>query len=89
MTRGRERNVAHLVAETADDARRQWVQVFGRDRADLGPTHAARRAAEDIDRYGPTAPRRPALRPPAPVARRPEEQRHPQAQPAQGPRIGR
>ncbi len=89
MTRGRERNVAHLVAETEDDARRQWVEVFGRDRADLGPTHAARRAAEDIDRYGPTAPRRAALRPPAPVARRPEELRYPQAQPAQGSGVGR
>ncbi|WP_242498311.1 MobF family relaxase [Nocardioides glacieisoli] len=89
MTRGRERNVAHLVAETTDDARRQWAEVFGRDRADLGPTHAARRAAEDIDRYGPTAPRRPAIRPPAPVARRPEELGHPQARPAQGPGIGR
>ena len=42
MTRGRERNVAHLVAESVEDARRQWVEVFGRDRADLGPAHAAR-----------------------------------------------
>ncbi len=66
MTRGRERNVAHLVAESIEDARRQWVDVFGRDRADLGPAHAARRAAEDIDRYRPNAPRRrrPAIRPP-------------------------
>ena len=44
MTRGRERNVAHLVAETTDDARRQWVEVFGRDRADLGPSHALQQA---------------------------------------------
>ena len=42
MTRGRERNVAHLVAESIEDARKQWVEVFGRDRADLGPAHAAR-----------------------------------------------
>jgi exodeoxyribonuclease V alpha subunit len=56
MTRGRDRNTAHLVAPSLQDARRQWVEVFGRDRADLGPTHAARRAAEDIDRYGPNAP---------------------------------
>ncbi|MCD4523716.1 MobF family relaxase [Nocardioides sp. cx-173] len=55
MTRGRHRNVAHLVAETVDDARSQWVDVFNRDRADLGPTHAADRAADDIDRYGPNA----------------------------------
>ncbi len=55
MTRGRHRNVAHLVAETVDDARSQWVDVFNRDRADLGPRHAAERAADDIDRYGPNA----------------------------------
>ena len=60
MTRGRERNVAHLVAESIEDARRQWVEVFGRDRADLGPAHAAGRAADAIDRYGPRA----AFRPP-------------------------
>lgn len=53
MTRGRDRNVAHMVAESTDDARRQWVEVFGRDRADLGPAHAAKRAGEDIERYGP------------------------------------
>ncbi|MDZ5661405.1 MobF family relaxase [Nocardioides sp. S-58] len=53
MTRGRHHNVAHLVAESIDDARSQWVDVFSRDRADLGPRHAAQRAADDIDRYGP------------------------------------
>jgi len=73
MTRGRERNVAHMVAESTDDARSQWIAVFGRDRADLGPTHAAQLAADAIDRYGPTAPRRrAAIRPPEP-ARRPED----------------
>jgi len=64
MTRGRDHNTAHLVADTIDDARRQWIEVFGRDRADLGPTHAARLAAEDVERYGPTAPRRPPAIPP-------------------------
>ena len=53
MTRGRERNVAHLVAESVEDARTQWIEVFGRDRADLGPSHSAGLAAEAIDRYGP------------------------------------
>ena len=53
MTRGRHRNTAHLVATTLDEARRQWIDTFTRDRADLGPTHAADRAAEDIDRYPP------------------------------------
>ncbi len=52
MTRGRERNVAHLVAEDVDDARRHWAAVFGRDRADLGPAHAAQCAVDDIEQYG-------------------------------------
>jgi hypothetical protein len=56
MTRGRDNNVAHLVADNVDDARRLWVETFGRDRADLGPAHAARRAAEDLDRYAPHRP---------------------------------
>ncbi len=45
MTRGRHDNVAHVVADSLEDARRQWVEVFGRDRADLGPGHAAEAAA--------------------------------------------
>jgi len=56
MTRGRERNVAHLVADSVPDARQQWIDVFNRDRADLGPAHAAMRAADDVERYGPKAP---------------------------------
>ena len=59
MTRGRDSNTAHLVAESIDAARSQWVDVFTRDRADLGPRHAAERAADDIDQYGPSAPPRP------------------------------
>ena len=55
MTRGRQSNTAHLVAESVDEAREQWTEVFARDRADLGPAHAARVAADDIDRYGPRA----------------------------------
>ena len=61
MTRGREDNVAHLVAEDLDDARQQWIETFGRDRADLGPAHAARRAAEDLERYAPHRPLEAAL----------------------------
>ena len=62
MTRGRDRNTAHLVAETLEEARAQWIDVFSRDRADLGPGHAAQTAAEDIERYGPqaTAPQPPS-----------------------------
>jgi exodeoxyribonuclease V alpha subunit len=52
MTRGRDHNTAHMVAESVDEAREQWVEVFARDRADLGPGHAAERAVEDLERYG-------------------------------------
>ena len=61
MTRGREDNVAHLVAENTDDARHQWIDTFSRDRADLGPGHATRRAAEELERYAPHRPLEPAL----------------------------
>ncbi|CAN5255604.1 MobF family relaxase [soil metagenome] len=61
MTRGREDNVAHLVAENLDDARNLWNDTFGRDRADLGPAHAAQRAAEDVERYAPHRPLNAAL----------------------------
>jgi exodeoxyribonuclease V alpha subunit len=70
MTRGRTYNTAHLVAENLNDARKQWIEVFGRDRADLGPAHARTRAIEDIDRYGPQPGRRRPL-PPAPPPRAP------------------
>ena len=87
MTRGRERNVAHLVAESVEDARKQWVDVFSRDRADLGPARAREAAAEAIDRYGPVAPR--YARRPAAGVRRAEENtgyRPPVSSP--GPRLG-
>ncbi|MCM3662382.1 relaxase domain-containing protein [Georgenia satyanarayanai] len=53
MTRGRQTNVAHLVAENLDVARGQWIEIFSRARADLGPALARRQAREAIDRYGP------------------------------------
>ncbi|MEP6817713.1 MAG: MobF family relaxase [Marmoricola sp.] len=59
MTRGRNDNTAHLVAESVEEARKQWVEVFGRDRADLGPAHATRQAIESVDRYGSQKRRRP------------------------------
>ena len=68
MTRGRQINVAHLVAESVEDARKQWVDVFSRDRADLGPAHARGQAIDAIDRYGPAATRRTASVPPPPAA---------------------
>ena len=53
MTRGRHKNIAHFVAEDLDDARQQWAAVFSRDRADLGPAHAARLAAAEAAQYEP------------------------------------
>jgi exodeoxyribonuclease V alpha subunit len=71
MTRGRESNTAHLVAETLEDARKQWVDVFSRDRADLGPAHARQLAIDAIDRYGAAAVAPPTPRLPVPEYRPP------------------
>jgi len=51
MTRGREINIAHLVAGSVADARAQWISAFSRDRADLGPAHAAGLAASQAATY--------------------------------------
>jgi len=51
MTRGRQTNIAHLVAGSVEDARAQWISTFSRDRADLGPAHAARLAASQAATY--------------------------------------
>jgi hypothetical protein len=81
MTRGRAANTAHLVAADLAEAREQWIAVFGRDRADLGPGHAAELAAREAARYAGlrpldqpgTAPPRPA--PAATGVPRPEAER--------------
>lgn len=85
MTRGRDTNAAHLVAEDFDDARQQWVLVFSRDRADLGPAHAAGIAAEEAAKYEPhidrsAAPKLVRPRPPEPPPR--------YSRPPSGPGIG-
>jgi exodeoxyribonuclease V alpha subunit len=56
MTRGRTNNTAHLVADTLDQAREQWITAFSHDRADLGPAHAADLAAAEAERYAPHRP---------------------------------
>jgi exodeoxyribonuclease V alpha subunit len=53
MTRGRQANTAHLVAAGVVEARERWLAVFARDRADLGPAHAAQQAAAEAARYAP------------------------------------
>jgi conjugative relaxase-like TrwC/TraI family protein len=74
MTRGRNSNTAHLVAESLDDARQQWSDVFSRDCADLGPGHARQLAIDAIDRYGAAAVRPPESLVPAPDNRLPTSQ---------------
>jgi exodeoxyribonuclease V alpha subunit len=72
MTRGRQSNTAHLVAENPEDAKNQWIEVFSGDRADLGPGHARTLAVDAIDRYGPNQrPRRPQTSPPTSLPYRP------------------
>ncbi|WP_093583922.1 MobF family relaxase [Geodermatophilus amargosae] len=51
MTRGRTANTAHLIATDLAAAREQWIAVFARDRADLGPGHAAAQAAAEAASY--------------------------------------
>jgi len=87
MSRGHQHNTAHLVADSLEQARRQWIDVFGRDRADLGPAHAARLAAEAIDRYGPKA-NRPARRPSASAPRHEDDLGYRSPLQTSGPSIG-
>lgn len=56
MTRGRENNTVHIVADDMEAARQQWVDTFARDRADLGPAHAARLAAAEAAKHVPLRP---------------------------------
>ncbi len=48
MTRGRESNVLHVVAESQADARAQFIEAMERDRADRGLADATRRAVEEV-----------------------------------------
>jgi hypothetical protein len=54
MTRGRRSNTAHLVAASVEQARDQWLLVFARDRADLGPGHAATLAVAEAAGFAQT-----------------------------------
>ncbi|QEA30482.1 AAA family ATPase [Microbacterium sp. CBA3102] len=48
MTRGREQNLLHVVAESQEQARKQFVAAMERGRADRGLTDATERAAEAV-----------------------------------------
>ncbi|WP_415853875.1 MobF family relaxase [Sinomonas sp. G460-2] len=58
MTRGRQTNLLHVVAENLADTREQFVAAMERDRADRGLTEATERAREavtDLVADGPVA----------------------------------
>lgn len=48
MTRGRNANTLHIVAENMADARAQFIEAMERDRADRGLAEATERAAEAV-----------------------------------------
>ena len=48
MTRGRNENLLHVVAEDIGEARAQFVAAMERDRADRGLVDATQRAAEEV-----------------------------------------
>ena len=48
MTRGRETNRLHVVAEDIADARAQFIEAMERDPADRGLDHATAQAAEAV-----------------------------------------
>jgi hypothetical protein len=48
MTRGRNENTLHVVAESMADARAQFIEAIERDRADRGLADATERAAEAV-----------------------------------------
>ena len=52
MTRGRAGNTAHLVAETLEDAKQQWIDAFARNRSDLGLARARDAAPRTSDGIG-------------------------------------
>jgi ATP-dependent exoDNAse (exonuclease V) alpha subunit len=57
LTRGRRTNTVHVIAGNLDQAREQWVQAAGRNRADLGLDQARAAATAEARNYAPTAER--------------------------------
>ena len=51
LTRGRHSNTAHFVADTLDQAREQWIEASGRNRADLGLEEARETALNEARNY--------------------------------------
>lgn len=56
MTRGRHSNTVHIVADNPEQARDQWIEAAGRNRADLGLEHARHTATNEARNYRQTPP---------------------------------
>jgi len=56
LTRGRHSNTVHIVADTPQQAREQWIEAASRNRADLGLEHARNAALNEARNYRQTAP---------------------------------
>jgi len=54
LTRGRYSNIVHIIADSFDDAREQWAQAAGRNRADLGLDQARAAAGGEAGTTHPT-----------------------------------
>lgn len=68
LTRGRHSNTAHFVADTIDQARQQWIEASGRNRADLGLDHARNAALNEARNYRETPATSEAESPTTPAA---------------------
>jgi len=51
LTRGRHSNTVHIVADNPEQARDQWIEAAGRNRADLGLEHARYAAVNEARNY--------------------------------------
>jgi len=51
LTRGRHSNTVHIVADNPEQARDQWIEAAGRNRADLGLEHARYTAISEARDY--------------------------------------
>ncbi|MCE5291823.1 MAG: AAA family ATPase [Nocardiaceae bacterium] len=51
MTRGRQTNTVHITATDITEARRQWIDTAGRDRADLGLRTSRDQAQQAASQY--------------------------------------
>jgi exodeoxyribonuclease V alpha subunit len=56
LTRGRQADIAYLVAADDAEARELWTVAFGRERADLGPAAARETVAREAASYAPARP---------------------------------